>query len=174
MKKLLAGSAVLALIALPAGVHAQSFTIGPTVGFHGEADFGIGGYISIPLDDESERLAINGSFGMFFPSGASIGTTEVDIDYWEANADLVYSLPIDASVAPFAMAGLNIARVSGGVSSDLIEQDLSASNTEVGINLGGGIVFPNDTVRPFVGAKYEIGGGEDFMVFGGIGIPIGN
>ena len=161
-------------MALPAGVHAQAFTIGPSVGFHGEADFGIGGYISFPLENVSDNLAINGSFGLFFPSGASIGTTEVDLDYWEANADLVYTIPIDASITPFALAGLNLASLGGGVSSELLEDDISASDTEIGFNLGGGIVFASESVVPFVGAKVEVGGGDSFMVFGGIGIPIGN
>ena len=51
---------------------------------------------------------------------------------------------------------------------------VSASDTEIGLNVGGGVSFPQESVTPSVGAKFEIGGGEDFMLFFSLGIPIGS
>ena len=88
------------------------------------------------------------SFDYFFPD---------NFDYWEVNAN-VFNLfsSVNARVVPYLGGGLNVARFStpGG------------RNTDVGINLLGGIRLPG-RYRPFLEARIELGGGDRLVVSGG-------
>jgi len=164
MRKLFGTVALVGMLVMPGIAHAQ-LTVGPIAAFHDDFDFGIGGYVGIPVPALDENLSINPSFVYFFPE---VG------DFWELNGDVVYRFEVsdDTPVLPFAMAGLNIARFStpsvtvGGVT-------VGGSNTELGLNLGGGIEFRAESLAPFVGAKFEIQDGSGFVVFGGIGFSVG-
>lgn len=157
MRKLIAAVALVGMLLVPATAEAQT-TIGPVAGFHDDFDFGIGGFLGIPVPSLDPNLSINPSFVFFFPDGPW--------DYWEINGDVVYAFEVDEDtpVLPFAMAGLNIARLN---------PDVGNGDTEMGLNLGGGIGFRAASVQPFVGAKFEIGDNDGFVVFGGIGFPLG-
>ena len=87
--------------------------------------------------------------------------------------DLLYSFPLEEqSVTPWVMAGLNIGRVSAGV--DLGELgEASASDTEIGPNVGGGVTFGSGRMQPFAGGKLELGGGEGFVLFRGLAFSTG-
>jgi hypothetical protein len=89
---------------------------------------------------------------------------------FEVNGDLAYFFPVGEAtpVMPFAFAGLNIFRTS----IDLGGTFGTVSNTDVGLNLGGGVQFPG-TLQPFAGAKFEIQEGTGFAIFGGIGFAVG-
>ena len=139
MRKLIAAVALVGMLLVPATAEAQT-TIGPVAGFHDDFDFGIGGFLGIPVPSLDPNLSING--------------------------DVVYAFEVDEDtpVLPFAMAGLNIARLN---------PDVGNGDTEMGLNLGGGIGFRAASVQPFVGAKFEIGDNDGFVVFGGIGFPLG-
>jgi len=157
MKKLLAAAAMSAALAAPQAARAQA-TVGPIVGVHEEADFGVGAYLGIPVPSLADGLSINPSFTYFFPGGSR--------EYWEINGDVVYDFGLsgDAPVVPFALAGLNVATASGGG---------RGGDTDLGLNLGGGVTFATRSARPLVGGRFEIGGGEGFVVFAGVGFPVG-
>lgn len=159
MRKLLGAVALATFLAVPSMAQAQ-FTLGPIAAFHDDFDFGIGAYASIAVPSLDENLSINPSFVYYFPDG---------FDAWEINGDVVYHFEVsdETPVLPFAMAGLNIVNVS-------VDFDgASASDTEIGLNLGGGISFRAESLSPFVGAKFEIQDGSGFVVFGGVGFPVG-
>jgi hypothetical protein len=166
MKKLLCALALAGMLIAPNQVQAQ-FTLGPVAAFHDDFDFGIGAYAGIPVPSLHENISINPSFVYFFPDG--------DFDYLEINGDVVYSFEVseDVPVLPFALAGINIARLSvpevsvGGFGT------VGGSTTEVGLNIGGGVGFRAASLNPFVGAKFELEGGEGFVLFGGVGFPVG-
>jgi len=164
MKKLLCAVALVGTLAVPGAVQAQ-FTLGPVAAFHDDADFGIGAYAAIPVPSLDENLSINPSFVYFFPDG---------YDYWELNGDVVYRFEVseDVPVLPFALAGINIARAAFDVNVPGFG-GASGSNTEIGLNLGGGIAFRAESLQPFVGAKFEASGGEGFVLFGGVGFTVG-
>ena len=165
MKKLLFGTALVGALAMPGLASAQT-VVGPTVLYHDNADFGVGAFVMFPLEQFDPNLGMNVNFGYYFPDAP----TGVDVNFWELNADVLYHFPVaaDAPVSPFALGGLNIARASGGAGG------FTESNTEIGINLGGGITFPSDSFRPLVGAKIELEGGDGFVLFAGLGFPVGN
>lgn len=157
MKKLLCAVALLGMTIAPAGVAAQA-TVGPMAAFHDDVDFGIGGFVSIPVPSLDPNLTIVPSFVYYFPDDP--------FNYWEINGDVLYAFEVsaDTPVLPFAFGGLNFA--SFGI-------DGGNSNTEIGLNLGGGIKFRAESVEPFAGAKFQIGDIDGFVIFGGIGFPVG-
>jgi len=154
MRKLLFTAVALGALAIPSSAWGQT-VVGPVLAYHDQGwinSLGVGGFVSIPLTQTNVNLSIRPEVVVYFPDQA---------DYWEANVDLIYRFPVSSSaaIAPFVLGGLNFA--NGGGSTDL------------GINLGGGIQFPSASVRPVVGAKVELEGGDDLVLFGAIGFPIG-
>lgn len=148
MRKLVSGLAAAAFLALgPVAVSGQ-VQLGPTLAWGDDgADFGIGATLGARLPSLGEGVGVMADFIIFFPDNS---------DYFEVNGNITYDFPIEGStVLPFALAGLNIARASNDV----------FSNTEVGLNLGGGLVFDAGDFRPQVGGRFEIDGGEQFVVF---------
>jgi opacity protein-like surface antigen len=65
---------------------------------------------------------------------------------------VLYRFPVDSDdVSPFALGGLNIARVK--VEGEGVGPGGSGSrtDTDLGLNLGGGVTFLTGQVRPSVG-----------------------
>lgn len=160
MRKLLGTVALATLLAIPSAAQAQSTIVGGILGYHDDFEaVGIGAFASFALPQLHENISINPSFVLYFPDG---------FDAWELNGDLVYRFPLsDAPVIPFALGGLNIIRTSVSAGG------FSASSTDVGLNLGGGVIFPTGSIRPSAGAKFEIQDGTGFVIFGAIGFPVG-
>jgi len=156
MRKLLCIVALVGMMSAPAAVQAQ-VEVGPVLAFHDDLDFGVGGFVAIPVPSLNPNLAIVPNFIYYFPEF---------FDAFEINGDVIYNFPVsaDSPVVPWAMAGLNILRLSSG----------SLSNTEIGLNLGGGVNFvTSSSLSPFAGAKFEIQDGSGFVIFGGIGFAVG-
>lgn len=149
-----------AVLIAPSTVRAQ-VTVGPLAAFHDDdIDFGVGAFASIPAASLSPGLSVAPSFVLYFPDGAS---------FFEVNGDIVYEfdMPSETSALPFVMAGLNVARLS------LDNVFGSFSETELGLNLGGGIKFRSEKLAPFVGAKFKTGDFDGFVIFGGVGFRTG-
>lgn len=127
--------------------------IGPQVSYADDADFGIGARVVAGVPDYA-GFEVAGSFDYFFPE---VG------DYWEINGNLLYNFQIEGndSFRPYAGGGLNVANFSNGT-----------SNTEVGANLVGGAKFATDaSTTPYLEARYEIEGGEQFVLTAGLLFP---
>jgi len=167
---ILAFVAMAALVAIPSDASSQ-VRFGPFAAFHDDADFGVGAFVNFAAPEIHENLAFAGDFGMFFPDDG--GYDEADVDYWELNANALYRFPIEnVSISPWALAGLNIAH--GSVGADLGELgSVSGGDTEIGVNLGGGVTFGTGPMKPFAGAKIELGGGEGAVIFGGLSFDMG-
>jgi hypothetical protein len=162
MRKIVLGLAAAALLAaIPRGVDAQ-VQIGPTLAFHDDFDFGIGATVSAQAPGLGEGIGFMADFIVFFPDTDGY-------DYFEINGNVTYSFPLaESTVLPFALGGLNIARASydAGTLGD-------GSNTEIGLNLGGGIVFDAGSFRPAIGGRFEVNGGEGFVLFATLPFEVG-
>lgn len=160
MRKLVSGLAAAAFLALgPVAVSGQ-VQLGPTLAIHEHFDFGIGATLVVPPQSLGAGVGFMGDFVFYFPDAG---------DYFEINGNITYDFPLENStVVPFVLGGLNIGRYSLEVSG------VDASNTEVGINLGGGIVFDAGNFRPSVAAKIDIGAYEGFVVFATLPFQVGN
>lgn len=121
-----------------------------------DADFGVGlryeNDVYKIMASAPRQLHFIFSFDYFFPDGG--------IDYYEGNVNLSYQIGDPrASIGPYVGGGLNIARAEFG----------GASNTEIGLNLLGGIRFRSaNKMVPFLEARFELGGGEQLVLTGGL------
>ena len=160
MKKLLCTVALVGMLAAPSVVQAQ-MTAGPMLAYHTDAEaLGVGGFLGIPVPSIGEGFSIVPNFIWWFPDAGTM---------FEINGDVAYFFPVaeGTPVMPFAFAGLNIFRFSFDAG-----QFGTVSNTDVGLNLGGGVQFPSQ-LNPFAGAKFEIQDGTGFAIFGGISFAVG-
>lgn len=145
-----AATAGLALGLLVAGgqtrtADAQVY-LGPQVNLATDTDFGVGGRVLANI--EQANLEFAGSFDLFFPDGP--------VDYWELNGNLFYHfhLPENPTVLPYAGGGLNLAT---------FDPETGDSNTEAGLNLGGGVRFPLENVSPYAEGRAVVGDADQFV-----------
>jgi len=161
MRRTLGGIVTIAMLALvPSMLQAQT-TLGPTLAMHDDGDLGIGATLGAPMASLGEGIGLMADFLIFFPDAGS---------YFEVNANLTYDFPLENStVVPFVLAGLNIGRASVDVPGVG-----STSNTDLGLNVGGGIAFDAGTFRPSVAGRFRLGDGSGFVVFATLPFVLGN
>ena len=175
MKTRTAYIAVLSLVLGPTPLVGQAF-LGAELAYANDLDLGVGLRVDLPVEAIHERFSVTGSFLYFFPGESSdeIPGVEADVEYWEFNANGRFRIANDeVSLTPYVGAGLNVGRLTGSVDISGVG-GASNSSTEAGLNLLGGLEFGRGPTRPFVEGRFEVGGGEQFVVSGGISIPIGN
>lgn len=157
----------LVLIAAPAAAE-NPVSFGGQLSWADDTDLGIGARVLVGTDNIVEGSRFAGSFDWFFPDDGG----GVDISYWEINLNGHYMLPIEveAPIDFYAGGGLNIASISvdyddlGGFGIDG-----SADDTDIGLNILGGLDFGiNDSLGGFGELRIELGGGEQFVLTGGL------
>ena len=163
MRKTLFPLAFLVLLGAGAAPVPAQARFGTHVSWGDDTDLGIGGRVAFGLASVAPKVPIEGqaSFDYFFPDEAP----GVDLTYWEINANVLYLIPgMTGPVKPYVGGGLNIAHAS--VQSGLI----SASDTDGGLNLIGGTKWKlrASRISPFAEVRIELGGGEQFVLAGGI------
>lgn len=84
--------------------------------------------------------------------------------YLEVNGNLAYPIEMEG-LRPYVGGGLNIARVGVSFDDPAFPDD---SQTEVGLNLLGGLDFLLGSVSSFVETRFERGGGEQFVLSAGV------
>lgn len=146
----------------PAAAPQRAVSFGVQGSFGTETDFGIGGRVVFGLRSLFPRTPLDAhvSFDYFFPDEPA-GT---DLTYWEINGNVGYRIPnVRGSWAPYVGGGLSIAHASVDIGLG------SASDTDVGLNLLGGSTFgTRSKVQPFAEARVTLGGGEQFVITGGV------
>jgi opacity protein-like surface antigen len=161
MKRLLGGLCAVALLSGAGDAYGQ-VGFGAQLSWADDAEFGIGARAVVDLTPLTNGLEASGSFDYFFPD-QPLGA---DINYWEINANMAYVFAGVPGMAPYAGGGLNIAHAS--VSVDEFGIPLGASDTDLGLNLLGGARFRAGPVQPFGELRIELGGGEQFVIAGGV------
>lgn len=149
--------AAVFMFAAPNTADAQvSFGVQGSYGTEIEA-IGAGARVNYAIPG-AEGFGLAGSFDYFFPDG---------FDWWEINANGTYSFATEGgSVAPYAGAGLNYANVS--VSGSSGGTTFSASSSEMGLNLLGGLQFGGGGgITPYVEGRYATTGAGQFVFTGG-------
>lgn len=164
MRRTLAVLGCLAFLAVGATDLQGQVRFGVQGSYGDDTDFGIGGRLATSLRSliPATPLEFHASFDYFFPDDEGTGA---DITYWEINTNVAWMIPVTrTSVAPYAGGGLNIAHFAIDITGFG-----SADDTEVGLNLLGGIQFRTRTrLRPFVEVRVELSGGEQFVLAGGL------
>lgn len=87
---------------------------------------------------------------------------------FELNANGAVPLDLSETADLYAGAGINVTRFSIDTGVDVPGFDFSASSTDVGLNIFGGINFILGSLSAFGEAGIQVGGGEQFQVKGGV------
>jgi opacity protein-like surface antigen len=149
----LAGLFALALA--PEGSEAQ-VRFGGQLNFADETDFGLGPRVAFDLEELGPRFQIIGTWDIYFPENDAV-------DFWELNGNIVYrfDLPETEGVDPYGGGGLNVARTEVG----------DVGDTDLGLNILGGVEFPLASVTPFVELRVTAEGADQFYITGGVLVP---
>jgi opacity protein-like surface antigen len=146
----------IALILVTAPVSAQRF--GAQLNWADGRDLGLGARVELPLRLQSDGTLARaygiGSFDYYFwDCGAGFD----DCSYWELNFNGAVPLTAEG-FNPYVGAGLNLAHNSVDTAVG------GGSNTDLGINLLGGLRFTVGTLSAFAEAKIELSGGDQFVL----------
>ncbi len=146
---------VLALVVAPPAQAQTPWEVGPHVGVNLENDLILVGAVA-RIHLSSLPITLNPGFE-FYP-GFDPGSLFV------LNFDVQYQLDAE-SVEPYVGGGISWARTSNA----------GTSNSDVGLNLKGGLVFnPESRTRPYVEAALNFGDGRESLIFrGGLLFTIG-
>ncbi|MCY3600288.1 MAG: hypothetical protein OXN85_10010 [Gemmatimonadetes bacterium] len=146
---------------------AQEVKAGGQVTFGDDADFGIGPRAQMSLPWIAPGIRVAGSFDYFFPD-SGLGDPGGDYDYRELNFNVLgdLSFPDVTNFVPYVGGGLNVAWQS-------VPADVGEDSEErlFGMNIVAGFRFPLAGFTPFVEARYELEGGQQLLVAGGILLP---
>ncbi len=145
----------LALALAPVGSDAQ-VRFGGQLNFADDTDFGLGPRVAFDLEELGPRFQIIGTWDIYFPDNDLV-------DFWELNGNLVYrfELPDTDGVEPYGGGGLNVARTEVG----------DVGDTDLGLNILGGVEFPLTSVTPFVELRVTAEGSEQLYITGGVLVP---
>lgn len=163
------GAFCLSLGALP--LAGQGAAIGPQVSNSRDTDIGVGLRAVLDLGPLDFGLRVIGSFDLFFPDEYEFdeGGVEMmgDADYWEANLNLATDLGLPlVPITPYIGGGLNIAHIELKNTPD--DEAFALDQTDTGVNVLAGIEVDAGAIAPFLEFRYEILGGEQWVITGGI------
>jgi opacity protein-like surface antigen len=168
MKKIsLVATALVTLVLMsgaPATAHAQ-VSFGPHLGGNFDAEeihFGASLRLPIGTPVGGSRFEINPGFE-FYP------LMDTGLSMWQLNLDAVYPF-VRKVVEPYVGAGLAITHVAVDIAGFG-----SASDTDLGLNMKGGVMFGVPGLpRPFAEGVIGVGGvTSDFMIRGGVHFSFG-
>ena len=155
MRKLVTVLAVSAALLAGGEEASAQLQLGAQVNIATDTDLGIGARLLFGLEQLVAGMQGAASFDYFFPDG---------YDFWELNGNVVVPLPIPGNFEPYVGGGLNLAFIS----SEVDIPDVDDSDTEIGLNLVGGLRFATTNFRPFVEVRGVIAGAEQLVFTGGI------
>lgn len=167
----LASLGLLAVLAAPSSAAAQGARLsyivqgsyGGDIAGTGEGAMGLGGGIGFPLAKRDAGGGVRGvaTFDWYFPKDVTINTTALTPTYWEFNINGVLDVP--------SVRGLY---VGSGINYTTYSLDgtyfTNAGGTELGINLLSGLKLGRGRGAPFAQARFELGGGKQLVLTGGL------
>jgi len=154
-----------------ASLQGQGVSLGVQGSVAEDTDFGLGPRAIIDLGPFDAGLRLVGSFELFFPGssdfdGGSATISADNVNYWEANVNVVYTLGLPVvPLTPYVGGGLNFAHL-------LVEGSpggrFDTDGTDTGVNVLAGAELELFGFAPFFELRYELGGGDQWVATGGI------
>jgi opacity protein-like surface antigen len=170
MKKWLLVAGTLALVSAVQVQQAEAQVLfGPQVAWGDDTDLGVGGRVEFGLGNMiSQEGPLASLFGMvtgtyfFMNCGAGVFGSDVDCSYIEFNANAGVPFTLESGLVLYGGTGLHVGRTS------VSWQGYSDSNTEIGLNLLGGVKYALSGFNTFAEAKLGLGGASQFMLQAGV------
>ncbi|MGM0589819.1 MAG: outer membrane beta-barrel protein [Bacteroidota bacterium] len=156
MKKYLLTSAIV--LGLMASMNSTSFA-------QNDSDFQIGGGLIYGTEVEAlgiqagakygftNEISATADFAIYFPD---------DYDWWTINVNGHYHFINEDRMKVYGLAGLNYATIEVGFLGT------STSDSEVGLNIGGGAEFALGFVDLYTEAKYILGDADQLAISAGL------
>lgn len=160
MKLFLLGAGLFLLVCQT--VHSQENTrIGGKLLYGSEIEnFGIGATGEIPI---LEKLVIAPDFSFYFPKKEQGVKTNI----FELNANANYYFVQEENLGFYGLGGLNYTHVKVKIDNDLVSD--SASDGEIGLNLGAGANFHiGESFIPFAEIKYVLSDFDQLVIAAGV------
>lgn len=166
MKKFLTFVAVAAFAIPFLAPRAEAqFTVIPMLGYDLDAEalfVGLGTEFDLPIGGIPFPVVLRPSVEYYFMESNEF----FDYSLFAINGDLIAELaPADGGLGFFAGAGLAVLLAS--FSSD-VPNVPNSSDTDIALNLLGGIEFDTGSLSPFVQARLRLGSGSSIGVMGGL------
>lgn len=159
----LVGSAALAgvlAVATPSVANAQiGFVAQASYAVDGVEEIGIGGGVNFGIGSLTEK------YGIKLETTFDYFLVEDPAKFWQINGNLLYDMKAVPNL--YLGAGMNYSKSSvdlPGTACDIVD----CSSSDIGLNILGGYKLGAGKMAPFVQAKFELGGGEQFIVTAGI------
>ncbi|MEQ8525712.1 hypothetical protein [Gracilimonas sp.] len=122
----------------------------------------------------NEDIDLNANLGFYLPDKTDLGNgNEITVTYYEFNLNGHYSLYSDdeTGFSAFALAGINVLGFNSNASGPNVSG--SDSDSELGLNIGGGVSYPLSFGNLFGELKYVIGDADQLNIAAGVRIPLG-
>jgi len=168
-RRLAIAIALLGAGAVP--LQGQGLALGIQGSVADHAGFGLGPRAVLDLGPLDLGFRIVGSVELFFPDSETFERSGVpveadDVDYWEANVNVVYTLGLPVvPLVPYFGGGLNFANTKVEGSPDGL---LDIDESDAGVNVLAGLELRILGVGPFFEGRYTFGGGDQWVLTGGI------
>ncbi|MCC5927152.1 MAG: outer membrane beta-barrel protein [Bacteroidetes bacterium] len=163
--------AVLLLVTFNSLTQAQSqegdisVGIGLAYGFDlEEPAIGLGGVYTI---NEQFRAAVDLHY--YLIASENFGGVDIDYNVWELNMNAHYMFVNDETKTLYALGGINYFRIKVSASEGAF--NISESDSEVGLNLGGGAEYNLGNFRLYGELKFSLG--DASQMFLGAGVRFG-
>lgn len=159
MKKLLSISGLVLVIILFSNTDAfaqNEFKVGAGLAYGSEVESI--GIQAGAVYDFTEEISGAADFIIFFPE---------NYDWWELNVNGHYRFLSEDNISVYGLAGLNYATLSVDLG-----QFGSASDSELGLNIGGGAEFGLDFANLYTELKYVLGNADQFGISAGLRFAI--
>ena len=148
-----------ALWLVPATANGQ-LAIGANLSLGTDSDLGVGARLLVGLGEAVRHLEGIGSFDYFFPGE--------NVNWWELNANVVLPVAVTSGFHPYLGAGLNLTNTSVDVVDGTPGFTDDGGETDVGLNLVGGMKLPTSGAVPFLEVRTTIGGGSQVVLTAGL------
>jgi opacity protein-like surface antigen len=170
MKKwlLVAGALAVTSAVQPQQAEAQVL-FGPQVAWGDDTDLGVGARVEFGLGNMiAQEGPLAGLFGMvsgtyfFMDCGGNVFGSNIDCSYIELNANAGVPFTLESGLVLYGGTGLHFGRTS------VSWEGYSDSNTEIGLNLLGGVKLQLGGLNSFVEGKLGVSGASQFMILAGV------
>ena len=149
MKKIVVLLMTLFTVVVCASAQKGEMGVGGQLLYGDDSDIGIGARFQYNILDQ---LRFAPSMNLFFPDNS-------DVTWFELNADIHYLFPVVDKLKLYPLGGLNLTRVSYKDNSD----------TELGLNIGGGAQYGVFSNLDLIGElKYVTGDADQLVISAGV------
>lgn len=128
----------------------------------------LNGYYRLPAN---EQIFVGADFTYYFPETETAFGVEEKITWIEININGQYHFLQEEELGVYGLGGLNYTSLSFSVEADGF--DSSASESEIGLNIGGGVEYNLDFGLVYGELKFVISDADQLVFGAGVRIPFG-